>query len=148
MEVQKDFKELLALFKENRVDYVIVGAYALAFYGAPRQTGDIDLLVKPDAENGIRIVEALAKFGFKSLGFSKEDFAKPDQIIQLGYPPVRIDLITSLTGAAWEEVAENRVLGTYADLEVYYIGKEQFIINKRATGRKKDLADLEAIGED
>jgi len=146
MEVQPDFRDLLALFNAHHVEYMIVGGYALAFYGAPRFTGDLDILVRPDPENAQRVLSALDEFGFASVGLTKEDFARPDQIVQLGVPPVRIDIITSLTGVSWEEVFAGRGPGTYGDIPVYYIGREQFIANKRAIGRKRDLADLEALG--
>jgi hypothetical protein len=148
MEVQPDFRDLLALFNAHRVDYIIVGAYALAYHGAPRYTGDMDILVRPDSENAQRILYALAEFGFGSLGLRAEDFAVPGKVIQIGVVPVRVDIVTSLTGVSWEDAAKGRVAGAYGDLEVYYIGKKQFILNKRALGRKKDLADLEAIGEE
>jgi len=148
MEVYQDFKELLALFNSNKVDYAIVGAYALAYYGAPRHTGDMDIFVRPDSENAGRILRALDEFGFGSLDLKPEDFSGPGKVVQLGVAPVRIDMMTSLSGLTWEEIAAGRVAGTYGDIEVHYIGKEQFILNKRALGRKKDLADLEAIGEE
>ena len=147
MEVQPDFKELLALFNDHRVSYVIVGGYALAFHGAPRFTGDLDILVKADHENAGRIVTALGVFGFASLGLTESDFDHPDQIIQLGVAPVRVDLITSITGLSWEDVFASRVPSHYGDVPVNYIGREELILNKRAVGRAKDLADLEALGE-
>lgn len=147
MEVQPDFKELLALFNEHRVSYVIVGGYALAFHGVPRYTGDLDIYVNPDRDNAQRIVAALDAFGFASLGLKATDFEQPDQVVQLGFAPVRIDLITSITGVSWDEAVVGRVSSTYGDVPVYYIGREQLVSNKRATGRKRDLADLEALGE-
>ncbi|HOW98102.1 MAG TPA: hypothetical protein P5567_11330 [Kiritimatiellia bacterium] len=148
MEVQPDFKELLALFNEQKIEYIIVGAYALAYHGAPRFTGDIDLYVRPTKNNAARIIAALSSFGFGSLGLKEEDFQKPEQVIQLGVPPVRIDLITSITGVTWEEANAGKVSGKYGDVDVLYLGRDQYAQNKRATGRKKDLADLEALGED
>lgn len=148
MEVQQDFRDLLALFNAHKVDYIIVGAHALAYHGAPRYTGDMDILVHPNSENAQRILRALDEFGFGSLGLRSEDFVASDKVVQIGVAPVRIDIVTSITGVSWEEAAAGRLAGTYGDLEVYYIGKEQFILNKRALGRKKDLADLEAIGEE
>ena len=91
---------------------------------------------------------ALNKFGFGSVGLKAEDFDAPDKVIQLGVPPVRVDIVTSITGVSWEEAFAGRVEGKYGDTNVYYIGRKQFISNKRALGRKKDLADLEAIGEE
>ena len=146
MEVQQDFRDLLALFNTHKVDYIIVGAYALAYHGAPRYTGDIDIFVRSDSENAGRILCALEKFGFGSLGLTLEDFSVPGRVVQLGVAPVRVDIVTSLTGISWEEASSGRVSGTYGDITVYYIGKEQFIRNKRALGRKKDIADIEAIG--
>ncbi len=148
MEVQPDFRELLALLNAHEVEYIIVGAYALAFHGAPRFTADLDILVKADPENSQRIIQALEEFGFKSISLTSEDFQHPDKVVQLGVPPVRVDILTSLTGVLWEEAFSGRSRGKYGDTPVYFIGREQFIVNKRALGRKRDLADLEALGED
>ncbi len=148
MEVQPDFRDLFKLFNAHKVKYMIVGGYALAFHGAPRYTGDIDFYVKPDSENAQRILSALNDFGFGGLGLTLEDFLKPDKVVQLGVHPVRIDIITSLTGVSWQDALDGRTDGKYGDIPVCYIGLKEFISNKRATGRKKDLADLEAIGEE
>ncbi len=148
MEVQPDFKELLALFNSHGVEYIIVGGYALAFHGAPRFTADLDIFVKPDLENSQKILTALAAFGFGSLGLSQEDFVKPERVIQLGVPPVRLDLLTSLTGVTWKEASQGKVPGRYGDVTVYFIGRQQLITNKRTLGRKRDLADLESLGEE
>jgi hypothetical protein len=147
MAVQKDFEELLALFNSKRIKYLIVGGYALAFHGAPRYTGDIDIFVKPDSRNADLIMAALKKFGFGSLDIKKSDFEKPGFVIQLGVPPVRVDLITSLTGVSWKESFFKKVRGKYGDVPVNYIGRAHLIKNKRALARKKDLADIEALGE-
>jgi hypothetical protein len=147
MEVQKDFRDLLELFKKFKVDYIIVGAYTLGFHGAPRYTGDLDLFVKPDPNNARNIMQALQEFGFGSVGLSEADFNKKDKVVQLGFPPVRIDIITSITGVSWEQALSGVVKGQFGDLTVNYLGREDFIENKKALGRKKDLADLEAIGE-
>lgn len=148
MEIQPDFEELLALLNEHKVEYLIVGAYALAFHGAPRFTGDIDILVRPTSDNAERIVQALAVFGFRFSNLGAQDFRKPDKVVQLGMPPVRIDLITSITGVTWEEAEAHKAPGVFGDVSVHYLGREQYIANKRAIGRKKDLADLEALGVD
>jgi len=148
MEVQKDFKELLALFNAHHVKYLIVGGYALALHGAPRYTGDIDILIQPDSENAKRILKALEAFGFASIGLQEADLTTPEKVIQLGYPPVRIDIMTSLSGVSWEKAYKGRVQGDYDDLKIFYIGREQLILNKKSTARKKDLADLEALGEE
>jgi hypothetical protein len=148
MEVQKDFRELLELFNAHKVEYLIVGGYALAFHGVPRYTGDIDIFVKPDTENALRILKALDEFGFGSLDLKEEDFRSPNKVVQLGYPPVRIDIITSISGLSWDEAYEELDKGKYGDVPVYYIGLNHYILNKRASGRKKDIADLEALGEE
>ncbi len=148
MEIQPDFKELLALLNAHNVDYVIVGAYALAFHGAPRFTGDIDIFVKPDPKNAERILAALKEFGFGSLDLDASDFQQPDKVIQLGVPPVRVDLITSLTAVSWQQAYSGRVEGDYSDVPVYFLGRKEFLANKKALGRKKDLADIESLGED
>ena len=148
MEAQQDFKELLALFNAHDVAYVIVGAYALSYHGAPRYTGDLDILIQPVAENAQQILGALSEFGFGNLGLTLTDFTTPDNVIQLGYPPVRIDLLTSITGVSWEEVNKNKETGTYGGVKVFYIGRTQLVQNKRLTGRKKDLADLESLEEE
>ena len=136
------------MFKEHNVKYIIVGGYALAFHGAPRYTGDIDIFVKPDSKNAKQILTALEKFGFGSVGIKQEDLEKPNKVIQLGFPPVRIDIITSISGLSWEEAFKERVDGKYGEISVYYIGKAHYVMNKKASGRKKDLADLEALGEE
>jgi hypothetical protein len=145
MEVQTDFKELLGLFNAHRVEYVIVGGYCLAFHGAPRYTGDLDILVKPERVNAGRILMALFEFGFGDLDLCEEDFLREDRVVQLGQPPVRVDLINSLTGVSWEQADAGKISGLYGDVHVFYLGREEFIANKRATGRKQDLADLERL---
>jgi hypothetical protein len=146
MEIPNDFKELLELFNKHKVEYLIVGGYALAFHGAPRVTGDIDLFVRPVADNAERILAALDEFGFASIDISVDDLTKPGMVVQLGVPPVRVDLITRLSGVPWEKADSAKVSGRYADTHVHFISREDFVANKRATGRLKDKADIEALG--
>lgn len=103
MEVQKDFKELLELLNEHKVEYMIVGGYALAYHGAPRFTGDTDIFVHPSFENAKNILSALDNFGFGSLNLKTDDIKDPNSAVQLGVPPVRIDIITSISGVTWED---------------------------------------------
>lgn len=145
MEIQQDFKELLELLNAHEVEFIIVGAYALAFHGVPRFTGDIDILVKPDPVNAGKILTALKEFGFGSLDLDETDFNEPDKVVQLGVSPVRIDLITSLTGVSWQQAYSSKVEGSYGDVKVHYLGKRELISNKKELGRKKDLADIEAL---
>jgi len=148
MEAHPDFKELFVLLNKHKVDYIIVGGYAMAFHGAPRLTGDIDILVSQQSENADRILDAPNEFGFASAGLTKKDFTTPSKIIQLGVPPIRVDFVTSLTGVTWEKAVAIRVPGNYGNVPVFFIGRDEFIANKRAMGRKRDLADIEALGEE
>jgi hypothetical protein len=148
MDVQPDFRDLLESFNRSGVEYVVVGAYALAHHGHPRNTGDLDLFVRPDPANAARVVEALTAFGFGSLGLTATDFTTSGQVIQLGRAPVRIDLLTSISGVAWEEADAGKSSGRYGELTVPYLGRAQLVANKRAAGRTKDRADLEALGEE
>lgn len=145
--VPTDFKELLECLGARGVEYLVVGGYALAFHGAPRATGDIDLFVKPEPGNAARVLAALADFGFTSLNLERKELIAPDQIIQLGVPPVRADIITSLSGISWDEAWASRQEGAIGGIPVSFIGREAFVANKRAAGRLKDLADIEALGE-
>ena len=148
MEVQQDFKDLLELFNKHKIDYIVVGGYALGFHGAPRYTGDLDIFVRPDPVNARRIIQALNEFGFGSVGLTAADFEEEGKVVQLGFPPVRVDVITSITGVTWEQARSGRVEGDFGDVTVHFIGRDEFVANKRALGRKKDLADLEAVGEE
>lgn len=145
-DVDKDFSDFVAALNRNHVEYVIVGAFALAFWGCPRATGDIDLWVRPDPGNARALLRAIADFGLVSLGITQEDILS-GKIIQLGVPPVRIDLITSLDGATTDEIWAGRKPGPFGDHAVFYLGRDTFLRNKRAAGRPKDLADLAALGE-
>ncbi len=145
--IPNDFKELLALLNSHNVDYLVVGAYALALHGSPRFTGDLDIYVNPDPENARRILSSLNDFGFGSLDISEKDLTELNQVIQLGMPPVRIDLLTSLTGLDWETSAAGRLQGELGGVPVFFLGKADYITNKKALGRQKDLADAEVLEE-
>ncbi|MFH1362393.1 MAG: hypothetical protein ABIH69_07095 [bacterium] len=140
-----DFEELLKLLNKHKVKYCIVGAYATAFYSKPRYTKDLDILVEPTQKNGQRIIQALGDFGFASLKLSEKDFCLEKQIIQLGYEPIRIDLLTSIEGCSFKEVWKNKKRGAYGKQKVYFIGINELIKNKGKSGRTQDLADLETI---
>ncbi len=147
MALNTDWKEFLKLLESNGVDFLVVGAWARAFYGEPRMTGDIDFWVLPTPVNASKLIKAINDYGFSSLGLRDEDFLAIDQV-QLGFPPRRIDLLTGLTGLDFECAWPNRTLGELDGITVSYISKEDFIKNKLATGRAKDLADIEAIAGD
>jgi len=145
MEICPDFRELLELFNARNVEYVIVGAYALAFHGVIRATNDIDLYIRPTKANAERVMAALDAFGFGQAGLKTEDFEKPGQVIQLGAPPVRIDLITSIEGVSWEQAAGGKGQGEYGGTPVPFLGRAEFVANKKAVGRLQDLADVERL---
>ena len=143
----KDFSEFVSLLNGHGVEYLVVGGYALAAYGHPRFTGDLDIWLRPSGENAARVVEALRAFGFGSLAIAATDLLKPEAVVQLGYPPGRIDLLTSIDGVTFEQCAARREIFRIKELSVPFIGLEGFKINQRASGRLKDLADLESLGD-
>ncbi len=146
MKLPQDFKEFLELFNAKGVEYMIVGSYALAYYGAPRYTGDIDVFVHRTEMNAKRIIGALEDFGFVFPNLTWDDFFKDDTVVQLGVPPVRIDILTFLSGMDWDAAAIHKVPDEIDGVPVFVIGKEDYIANKKASGRAKDLADIEALG--
>jgi len=142
MRVEKDYEDLLRSFNKYKVRYCIVGAFAVAFYAIPRYTKDMDILVEPGRENSRRVINALKEFGFKGLKLSEEDLSRKGGIIQLGYEPVRVDLITSISGVTFDEVWKNRQKGVYGSLKTNFIGIEELIKNKKKAKRKQDKVDL------
>jgi hypothetical protein len=145
--MDKDFKEFIELLRSNAVDFLIVGAHALAAHGRPRYTGDIDIWVRPERDNLARLIAALEAFGFASLGVSVEDFLVPEAMVQLCYPPARIDLLTAIDGVSFDECFAAHVETTVAGTTLPIISIEHLIRNKLATGRSKDLADVESLRE-
>ena len=125
--------------------YLVVGGYAVAWHGYPRYTKDIDVWIENTPENATRVVQAIAQFGFASLGLQEADFLVPDQIIQLGYPPARIDILTTLPGVEFENCYMSRVQVEMEGIMVSYIDLENLKISKRASGRLQDLADIENL---
>jgi hypothetical protein len=140
-----DFKEFIQSLNDNDVRYLVVGGYAVALHGHPRYTRDIDIWVDLNRDNAERLIRAIKQFGFESLGLKAEDFLEADQIIQLGYPPSRIDLITSLPGVDFNMCFQVRVEVVMDDVKVNFIDLENLRKNKRSSGRLQDLADLENL---
>ena len=140
-----DFEDLLRCLNARGVRAVVVGGHALAFHGRPRFTKDLDVFVEPTPANAGRLMEALSDFGFGDLGLTSEDFDHPGKIVQLGVAPNRIDLLTVLDGLTFEEAWDTRVSGRFGAESVFYVGREAFIKNKRASGRPQDLADIDAL---
>lgn len=145
MHLSDDCKEFIALLRSEGVDFLIVGAAALAAHGRPRYTGDIDIWIRCDGETAQRMGKVIARFGFGSTGLQASDFAEQNRIIQLGVAPNRVDILTGLTGLDFEPAWENRVELPLADQTLPFLDKESLRVNKKATGRPQDLADLEVL---
>lgn len=145
MALSSDLREFIELLNFHRVEYLIVGAHSLAFHARPRYTGHLDLWVRPTAENGERIIAALKQFGFGKMELAASDFLKPEQVIQLGRVPNRIDLLTSISGVSAERAFSGRITADLDGLPVAFLSKELLIANKRAVGRPQDLADLNEL---
>ena len=140
-----DFRDLFFWLNETKVDYLIVGGFAVAFHGAPRFTGDMDVLVRPDAEHVQRTLSALDRFGFSGKSVTPEYLLSRGKILQLGNVPVQVHIMTSITGVSWEDAWASREAGSYGGVPVLFIGLTALMNNKTAAGRPKDLADLAAL---
>jgi hypothetical protein len=148
-QLNEDFRDFLALLLETGARFQVVGAHAMAVHGVPRATGDMDVWIAPSADNAERVWSALLRFGapVQALGLSRDDFTRRDQVIQIGVPPRRIDVLTTISGVEFDEAWPQRVHHGVGGLQVPFIGREALVRNKRASGRAKDRADLEALGE-
>lgn len=145
--LNEDFRDLLVLFVDAGVEFVIVGAYALAFHGSPRASGDIDVFVRPSEANAHRVFEALNRFGapLTSAGISEADLARVGAVYQIGLPPRRIDVMTEISGVTFDEAWASRATAEVQGRTVGFIGREALVKNKEATGRLKDLADVDRL---
>ena len=140
--MNRDFIDMLSALCEAGVEFLVVGAHALAAHGAPRATGDLDIWIRATSENAARVLAALAKFGAPLLDLTVEDLCKADTVFQIGLPPSRIDILSSISGVTFEAAWPGRIDVTVDALVVPVLGREDFIRNKKATGRPKDLSDL------
>lgn len=145
--MNQDFVDLLRAFGASDVRFMVVGAYALGVHGRPRATGDLDVWIEATPANAVRVIQALAEFGAPLADVAVADFAQPGIVFQMGLPPGRIDVLTQITGVAFADAWPSRVRAAFGPVEVDVIGREAFIANKRATGRAKDLGDIEALGD-
>lgn len=145
MNTHPDFEELLRLLEEHRVEYMVVGGYAVAFHGYPRFTKDIDVFFQSDDENVRLLRQALMAFGFREDDLPREAFTTPGNVLTFGVVPTRIDLINSIDGVTYEEARRNVVRGAYGEVEVTFIGFEDLIKNKKSTPRAKDKGDVEEL---
>jgi predicted nucleotidyltransferase len=144
--LQKDLREFVGLLNSHGVDYLIVGGHAVAYHGYPRYTGDVDFFIRPSPENAARVLAVLGDFGFGNTGVSISDLTTPERVIQMGLPPNRIDLLTSISGVSFEDAWAGRVADDLDGLPVLFLGREELLRNKQATGRTKDRDDLEKLG--
>ena len=145
MNTHPDFEELLRLLEEHRVEYMVVGGYAVAFHGYPRFTKDIDVFFQSDDENVRLLRQALMAFGFREEDLPREAFTTPGNVLTFGVVPTRIDLINSIDGVTYEEARRNVVRGAYGEVEVTFIGFDDLIKNKKSTPRAKDKGDVEEL---
>lgn len=145
VETEKDYEEFLELLNKYNVRYCIIGAFALAFHARPRYTKDLDILIEAKTDNAKKLLVALSEFGFGSLNLSVEDFSTKGNIIQLGYEPVRIDIITSIEGMEFADIWQNRIQGPYGKQTVNFIDRQNLIRSKKLSNRAQDKADLELL---
>lgn len=143
--LNQDFREFIQSLNDNHVRYLVIGAYAVALHGYPRYTKDIDIWFEMSPDNAANMVKALDQFGFGSLGLGVADFLTPEQVIQLGYPPNRIDLVTTPPGVDFETCYASRIEVQMDDVAVNFIDLENLRRSKKASGRQQDLADLENL---
>lgn len=140
-----DFKEFVQLLIKNQVEYLVVGGYAVSIHGYPRYTGDLDIWINPTVKNSVKVLDCLTEFGFSSLELNENDFIKEYGIIQLGYPPVRIDIMNTLDGVTFDECFQNKSIIDIEGLPVNFISLNDLINNKKATARPRDIDDIENL---
>lgn len=143
--LSQDFKEFVELLIKHKAEYLIVGGYAVGVHGHPRYTGDLDIWLHSTQENAKKILNCLKEFGFGSFQLSENDFLKENNVIQLGNPPLRIDLLTNIDGVTFNECFSNRKEIEIDGISVSFIGYNDLIKNKLKTGRAKDLDDIENL---
>ncbi len=143
--LSSDLREFIHLLNTKSVKYVIVGAWALAFHGRPRYTGDLDFFVARELENARRLMEVIEAFGFGQSGIEQDDFLQVDYVIQLGRAPNRIDILTGISGVAFDEAWKSREQGRISDVDVFVINRDLLIKNKRAANRDKDQGDIKLL---
>ena len=145
MKISRDFKEFIEFANSNSVRFLIVGGYAVAFHGHPRYTKDLDVWIERSPQNARRLLAALSEFGFDGVGLVEDDFLEPEQIIQLGNPPLRIDILTDISGVDFDACYTNRQIVDLDGVEMPFISLADLRANKVASGRHQDLADLENL---
>ncbi|RZK50665.1 MAG: hypothetical protein EOO99_00375 [Pedobacter sp.] len=145
MTLSEDFEAFINLLNQYEVEYLVVGGYALAFHGHPRFTGDLDIWINTSVKNANKMVQVLTDFGFGSIGFTPDDFLEENTISQIGYPPLRIDILNSIDGVNFHEAFKHKVEIEIEDLKIKYIALGDLIKNKKAAGRTQDLLDVKIL---
>ncbi len=145
MKLPRDLREFIELLNAHSVEYMLVGGWAFGFHATPRYTGDLDFFIRCNQENADRLKKTLTAFGFSDLPGFEQSFLEPGRMLQFGVPPSRIDILTEITGVTFDEAWKGRVFGVLDGLKVPFIDRSSLIANKKAAGRSKDLADLEAL---
>ena len=143
--LSQDFKEFVELLNKNEVEYLIVGGYAVGIHGYPRYTGDLDIWINATRQNARKMVAVLTEFGFDSFGLTEEDFTKLGNVIQMGYPPFRIDILTTIDGVRFKDCYKNKIVVLHDEITLDVIGIEDLRRNKKVSGRLKDIDDLENL---
>jgi hypothetical protein len=148
MSANQDFKDLFALFNEENVEYLVVGAHAVIFYSEPRYTKDLDIWINPSHKNALKVLAALTKFGAPLSGVSEKDFSDPDMVFQIGIAPNRIDILMGITGVEFRTAAQRKTLSSYDGIEIPIISKQDLILSKKAIGRPQDKLDVDRLEQE
>ena len=147
MTLDKDFEDFVGLLNKHKVDYMVVGGYALAFHGKPRHTGDLDIWIDISKDNAQKLVGVINEFGMASLNLKNEDFLQEGGITQIGYPPLRIDILNEIDGVNFKDSYPNKLVIDVEGLPVNYIGLDDLIKNKQTSGRRQDMADVNELNK-
>lgn len=145
IEFPRDFKEFLQLLNSKKIEYLVIGGYAVGYHGYPRATGDMDIWIARSDQNAVKMVEALREFGFDPPELKKELFLKKQKVIRMGIPPMRLEILTSIDGVSFQSCFKNRIIADFGDFKVNFISKADLLMNKRASGRPQDLVDFDKL---
>lgn len=145
IEFPRDFKKFLQLLNSKKIEYLVIGGYAVGFHGYPRATGDMDIWIAITGQNAMKMVEALREFGFDPPELQKEIFLKEQNVIRMGVPPMRLEILTSIDGVDFKKCFNNRIIADFGDFKVNFISRGDLLINKCASGRPQDLVDFEKL---
>lgn len=145
IEFPRDFKEFLKLLNSNEIEYLVIGGYAVGFYGYPRATGDMDVWIATNETSALKMVDALRQFGFDMPDLQKGIFLEDKKVIRMGIPPMRLEILTSIDGVLFETCFKNRVIADFGDFKVNFISKDDLLQNKRSSGRPQDMVDFNKL---